>query len=170
MAQTGEGHHHRVHNIRHPLFPLATDMAAKAAEAHQPSLANDSSKPEPSLMTSESTHLLQGAHGYCNPEERLIEWARMSFKPDKSTSYSFTQLVWGNFSTAPLEMWWPSTYPSRSWRPGSAEGKYQHGILPPLLWPLLVYEVLITLVEINGEENEHKSSRSPIQERDCSTD
>ncbi len=130
-----------------------------------------------------TTTAVPGARWFLHGWERLMSWARMSFKPAKSRSLvlkkgkltdrfcfrlgeyqipSVTERPVKSLGKvfncrlndrdsvkatgADLEGWlWLRTVdksglPGRFW-------VYQHGILPRILWPLLIYEVPMTVVE-----------------------
>ncbi len=171
------------------LFVLAMNMIVKSAEVECRGPMSRSGTRQPPIrafmddltVTSASVPgcrwLLQGL-------QRLILWARMSFKPAKSRSLVLKKgKVADRFRFLTLE---GSQIPSVTERPVKSLGKifdsslkdtaalqqtrndvtnwliavdksglpgkyktwmYQHGILPRILWPLLVYEVPMTTVE-----------------------
>lgn len=108
--------------------------------------------------------------------EKLIKWARMSFKPAKSRSLvlkkgkvndrfrfsilarkipclgklfnsSFKDLSYVQSTCQELGSWLRAV--DKFGLPGKFKAWiYQHGILPSILWPLLVYEVPMSAVEV----------------------
>ncbi|XP_035688709.1 LOW QUALITY PROTEIN: uncharacterized protein LOC118424272 [Branchiostoma floridae] len=171
-----------------PLFALAMNMIVKGAEAGCRGPVSRSGTRQPpirafmddlTVMTATvpvCRWLLQGL-------ERLITWARMSFKPAKSRSlvlkkgkvaerFRFTlggtQILTVSekpvkslgkvFSSSlkdtasvqqtrsDLTTWLEGI--DKTGLPGSFKAwMFQHGVLPRVLWPLLVYEVPMTMVE-----------------------
>ncbi|KAI8506911.1 hypothetical protein Bbelb_153500 [Branchiostoma belcheri] len=171
-----------------PLFALAMNMLVKSAEEGCPGPMSKSGTRQPPIrafmddltVMAESVPvcrwLLQGL-------ERLITWARMSFKPAKSRSLvlkrgkvadRFRFTLGGTqiptVSEKPVKSLGKVFYSSlkdtasvqqirtelESWLkeidktglPGRFKAwMCQHGVLPRILWPLLVYEVPMTAVE-----------------------
>ncbi len=170
------------------LFALAMNMLVKSAEVECIGPLSRPGARQPPIRAfmddlTVTTTSVPGRRWLLQGLERLITWARMSFKPAKSRSlvlkkgkvtdrFRFTlgdtqipsvsekpvkslgKLFTGNLkdtaarqgTSDDLDMWLSAVDKSgllgkfKAWM-------YQHGILPRLLWPLLVYEVPITIVE-----------------------
>ncbi|XP_029943214.1 uncharacterized protein LOC115385372 [Salarias fasciatus] len=171
-----------------PLFSLAMNMIVKSAEVECRGPLSRSGTRQPPIrafmddLTVTSTSV-PGCRWLLQGLERLISWARMSFKPTKSRSLVLKKgrvadrcrfAIGG--TPIPTVMDKPvkslgkvfnsSLRDSDSLQKTKAEltswliaidksglpGKfktwiYQHGVLPRLLWPLLVYEVPMSTVE-----------------------
>ncbi|RXN12199.1 reverse transcriptase [Labeo rohita] len=170
------------------LFALAMNMMVKAAEIECRGPLSKSGVRQPPIRAfmdniTVTTTAVPGARWILQGLERLMVWARMSFKPEKSRSLvlkkgkvtdefrfrlgqhqipSFTEKPVKSLGKAfncslndrdsiretstDMEGWLRAV--DRSGLPGRFKAwVYQHGILPRLLWPLLIYEVPMTVVE-----------------------
>ncbi|XP_061571176.1 uncharacterized protein LOC133424524 [Cololabis saira] len=170
------------------LFALAMNMVVKAAETECRGPLSKSGTRQPPIRAfmddlTVTTTSVPGARWILQGLEKLISWARMSFKPTKSRAMvlkkgkvvdKFRFFVDGtaipSISEKPvkslgkvfdcslrdtaavrttikeLETW--LTAVDKSGLPGRFKAWiYQHGILPRVLWPLLVYEVPLSTVE-----------------------
>ncbi|RXN04375.1 reverse transcriptase [Labeo rohita] len=170
------------------LFALAMNMMVKAAETECRGPLSKSGVRQPPIRAfmddiTVTTTTVPGARWILQGLERLMVWARMSFKPGKSRSLvrkkgkvtdefrfrlgqhqipSVTEKPVKSLgkafscslndrdsireSSTDMEGWLRAV--DRSGLPGRFKAwVYQHGILPRLLWPLLIYEVPMTVVE-----------------------
>lgn len=172
-----------------PLFSLAMNMIVKSAEVECRGPLSRSGARQPPIRAfmddlTVMTTSVPGCRWLLQGLERLISWARMSFKPAKSRSLvlkkgkvadRFRFALGGTpiptvtekpvkslgkvFNSslrdsdallqakADLTSW--LTAIDKSGLPGKFKTCiYQHGVLPRLLWPLLVYEVPMSTVEM----------------------
>ncbi|KAI4876470.1 hypothetical protein NFI96_017397 [Prochilodus magdalenae] len=170
------------------LFALAMNMLVKAAETECRGPLSKSGIRQPPIRAfmddlTVTTTSVPGCRWILQGLEKLISWARMSFKPSKSRSMvlkrgkvvdKFRFVVDGEeipsitekpvmslgkaFNSSlqdkasvqttikKLESWLHAV--DKSGVPGRFKAwLYQHGILPRILWPLLVYEVPMSTVE-----------------------
>lgn len=171
-----------------PLFSLAMNMIVKSAEVECRGPLSRSGTRQPPIrafmddLTVTATSV-PGCRWLLQGLEKLISWARMSFKPAKSRSLvlkkgkvadRFRFAIGGTpiptvtekpvkslgkvFNSslrdadalqqtkAELTSWLAAI--DKSGLPGKFKTWiYQHGVLPRLLWPLLVYEVPMSTVE-----------------------
>lgn len=170
------------------LFALAMSMLVKAAEPECRGPLSKSGVRQPPIRAfmddlTVTTTAVPGARWILQGLERIMKWARMSFKPAKSRSLVIKKgRVTDRFrfslgedlipsvteksvkslgkvfncslkdadsikaTSADLESWLRSV--DKSDLPGRFKAwVYQHGILPRILWPLLIYEVPMTVVE-----------------------
>ena len=170
------------------LFALAMSMLVKAAETECRGPLSKSGVRQPPICAfmddlTVTTTSVPGCRWILQGLEKLIRWARMSFKPTKSRSMvlkrgkvvdRFRFFVDGTAIPAitekpvtslgktfdcslrdtasiqatitKLETW--LSVVDKSGLAGRFKAwLYQHGILPRILWPLLVYEVTISTVE-----------------------
>ncbi len=170
------------------LFALAMNMLVKAAETECRGPLSKSGVRQPPIRAfmddlTVTTTAVPGARWILQGLERLMSWARMSFKPVKSRSLVLKKgKVTDRFrfrlgehqipsvterpvkslgkafncrlndrdsikvTGADLEGWLRTV--DKSGLPGRFKAwVYQHGILPRILWPLLIYEVPMTVVE-----------------------
>ena len=97
--------------------------------------------------------------------ERLISWARMKFKPEKSRSLVLKKGKekpvkslgkWFDTSLKDTESITQMVIQGEEWMckfdrsglPGKYKAWcYQHGVLPRLLWPLMIYDVPLPIVD-----------------------
>ncbi|XP_048863711.1 uncharacterized protein LOC125738598 [Brienomyrus brachyistius] len=170
------------------LFALAMNMLVKAAEMECRGPLSKSGIRQPPIRAfmddlTVTTTSVPGCRWILQGLEKLICWARMSFKPIKSRSMvlkrgkvvdKFRFCVDGvtiptitekpvvslgkvfdcslrdtasvRITIKKLEAWLSTV--DKSGLPGRFKAwLYQHGILPRILWPLLVYEVTMSTVE-----------------------
>ncbi|XP_024141063.1 uncharacterized protein LOC112154399 [Oryzias melastigma] len=171
-----------------PLFSLAMNMIVKSAEVECRGPMSRSGTRQPPIrafmddLTVTATSV-PGCRWLLQGLERLISWARMSFKPAKSRSLvlkkgrvadNFRFTIGGTpiptvtenpvkslgkvFNSSlrdtialqqtreDLTTWLVAI--DKSGLPGKFKTwMYQHGVLPRLLWPLLIYEVPMSTVE-----------------------
>ncbi|XP_059199347.1 uncharacterized protein LOC131979398 [Centropristis striata] len=170
------------------LFALAMNMLVKAAEPECRGPLSKSGVRQPPIRAfmddlTVTTTAVPGARWILQGLERIMAWARMSFKPAKSRSLVLKKgKVTDRFrfslglhqipsvterpvksvgkvftcslkdadsikaTSADLEGWLRTV--DKSGLPGRFKAwVYQHGILPRILWPLLIYEVPMTVVE-----------------------
>ncbi|XP_049324773.1 uncharacterized protein LOC125789951 [Astyanax mexicanus] len=170
------------------LFALAMSMLVKAAETECRGPLSKSGVRQPPIRAfmddlTVTTTSVPGCRWILQGLEKLISWARMSFKPSKSRSmvlkrgkvldkfrFSVNGVVIPSITEKPvtslgkvfncslrdtasvqstikkLEAWLSTV--DKSGLPGKFKAwLYQHGILPRILWPLLVYEVTMSTVE-----------------------
>ena len=170
------------------LFALAMNMLVKSAEVECRGPLTNSGMRQPPIRAfmddlTVTTTSVPGCRWILQGLERLINWARMNFKPAKSRSLvvkkgkvtdQFRFSLGGiqipsvgekpvkslgkifdctlkdtaalRATTEELGTW--LTAVDKSGLPGKFKAWiYQHGILPRLLWPLLVYDVPMTTVE-----------------------
>lgn len=170
------------------LFALAMNMVVKAAETECRGPLSKSGVRQPPIRAfmddlTVTTTSVPGCRWILQGLERLIRWARMSFKPSKSRSMVLKRgKIVDRFQFRVDGI----TIPSITEKPVTSLGKtfdcslkdtasiqatikklgdwlsavdksglpgrfkawlYQHGILPRILWPLLVYEVSLSTVE-----------------------
>ena len=170
------------------LFSLAMNMIVKSAEVECRGPMSRSGTRQPPIrafmddLTVTATSV-PGCRWLLQGLERLISWARMSFKPAKSRSLVLKKgRVADQFCFAiggtpiPMVIEKPTkslgkifnsslrdtdalqqtksnltswlTAIDKSGLPGKFKAwMYQHGVLPRLLWPLLIYEVPMSTVE-----------------------
>ncbi|XP_061902037.1 uncharacterized protein LOC133649222 [Entelurus aequoreus] len=179
------------------LFALAMNMLVKSAEVECRGPLSKSGTRQPPIRAfmddlTVTTTSVSGCRWLLQGLDRLISWARMSFKPSKSRSLvlrkgkvtdrfrfsladtqipsvlekpvkSLGKLFTGDLKDTAarqatsdnLNMWLSAV--DKSGLPGKFKAWiYQHGILPRLLWPLLMYEFPMTIVE--GFERKISSS------------
>lgn len=97
-----------------------------------------------------STSQCQEERGSCKGLDELIRWAKTRLKPGKEEGQGNGQVQWQPKGSVQatcqgLESWLRAV--DRSGLPGMFNAWiYQHGILPRILWPLLVYELSIFIV------------------------
>lgn len=169
------------------LFSLTMNMLVKVGEPECCGPLSKSRVRQPPIRAfmddlMVTTTAAPGARWILQGLEKIMAWARMSFKPAKSrslvlkkgkvtdkfrfklgehqipsvTEKSVKSLKVFNCSlndrdsikatSADLEGWLKTM--DKSGLPGRFKAwVYQHGILPRLLWPLLIYEVPVTVVE-----------------------
>ncbi|XP_050957201.1 uncharacterized protein LOC127158092 [Labeo rohita] len=171
-----------------PLFSLAMNMIVKSAEVECRGPLSKSGTRQPPIRAfmddlTVTTTSVPGCRWLLQGLERLVSWARMSFKPAKSRSLvlkkgkvvdRFRFAIGGTpipsvteksvkslgkvFNSslrdtdalqqtrADLTTWLAAI--DKSGLPGKFKTWiYQHGVLPRILWPLLVYETPISTVE-----------------------
>ncbi|XP_053332775.1 uncharacterized protein LOC128506382 [Clarias gariepinus] len=171
------------------LFSLAMNMLTKSAESECRGPRMNSGQRQPSIRAfmddlTVTTESVPGCRWILKGLEKLMEWARMHFKPSKSRSMvlkkgkvddKFRFYIKGiaiptisekpvkslgkvfdsslkdsssiQSTCAELDGWLKSV--DKSGLPGKFKAwVYQHGILPRILWPLLIYSVPISTVEI----------------------
>ncbi|XP_053339380.1 uncharacterized protein LOC128510861, partial [Clarias gariepinus] len=172
-----------------PLFSLAMNMIVKSAEVECRGPLSKSGTRQPPIRAfmddlTVTTTSVPGCRWLLQGLERLISWARMSFKPVKSRSLvlkkgkvvdRFRFTIGGTpipsvtekpakslgkvFNSslrdtdalqqirADLTIWLAAI--DKSGLPGKFKTWiYQYGVLPRILWPLLVYEVPMSIVEM----------------------
>ncbi|XP_067296477.1 uncharacterized protein [Pseudorasbora parva] len=171
------------------LFSLAMNMIVKSAEVECRGPKSKSGTRQPPIRAfmddlTVMTTSVPGCRWLLQGLERLISWARMSFKPAKSRSLVLKK---GKVSDRFRFTLGETMIPSVTEKPAKSLGKffdsslkdsaaikqtkcdlttwliaidrsglpgkfktwiYQHGVLPRILWPLLVYEVPISTVEV----------------------
>ncbi|XP_054628013.1 uncharacterized protein LOC129179159 [Dunckerocampus dactyliophorus] len=170
------------------LFALAMNMVVKAAERECRGPLSKSGIRQPPIRAfmddlTVTTTSVPGGRWILQGLEKLISWARMSFKPIKSRAMvlkkgkvvdKFRFFVDGTaipsitekpvkslgkifdcslrdsasiqITIKELETWLSAV--DKSGLPGRFKAWiYQHGVLPRVLWPLLVYEVPLSTVE-----------------------
>ncbi|XP_061896833.1 uncharacterized protein LOC133645919 [Entelurus aequoreus] len=171
------------------LFSLAMNMIVKSAEVECRGPKSRSGTRQPPIRAfmddlTVMTTSVPGCRWLLQGLERLITWAKMSFKPAKSRSlvlkkgkvadhFRFTvggyliptvterpvkslgkifdsslkDAVALQQTKSDLTSW--LTAIDKSGLPGKFKAwMYQHGVLPRILWPLLIYEVPMTTVEV----------------------
>ncbi len=170
------------------LFSLAMNMLTKSAEPECRGPKTKSAQRQPPIRAfmddlTVTTESVAGCRWILKGLEKLMEWARMRFKPAKSRSmvlrrgkvddksrFSVAGATIPTVTEKPvkslgkvfdstlrdaasiqstcseLDRWLNSV--DRSGLPGKFKAwLYQHGFLPRILWPLLVYEVPISTVD-----------------------
>ncbi|XP_060938981.1 uncharacterized protein LOC133018922 [Limanda limanda] len=170
------------------LFSLAMNMLTKSAEPECRGPRTNSGQRQPPIRAfmddlTVMTESVPGCRWILRGLEKLVEWARMRFKPAKSRSmvlrkgkvedkfrFNITGTAIPTITEKPvkslgkvfdcslrdttsiqstcteLDGWLKSV--DKSGLPGKFKAwVYQHGILPRILWPLLVYAVPISTVE-----------------------
>ncbi|XP_061925310.1 uncharacterized protein LOC133664585 [Entelurus aequoreus] len=171
------------------LFSLAMNMLTKSAEPECRGPRTNSGQRQPPIRAfmddlTVMTESVPGCRWILKGLEKLVEWARMRFKPAKSRSmvlkkgkvedkfrFNITGTAIPTISEKPvkslgkvfdcslrdttsiqstcaeLDGWLKSV--DKSGLPGKFKAWiYQHGILPRILWPLLIYSFPISTVEI----------------------
>ncbi|KAK7915664.1 hypothetical protein WMY93_011425 [Mugilogobius chulae] len=170
------------------LFSLAMNMIVKSAEPECRGPKSKSGQRQPPIRAfmddlTVTTESVSGCRWILQGLQKLVKWARMSFKPAKSRSmvlrkgsvdskfqFSIAGTAIPTISEKPvkslgkvfdsslkdtesikvtiasLDTWLKAV--DRSGLPGKFKAWiYQHGVLPRILWPLLIYEVPITTIE-----------------------
>ncbi|KAL7849539.1 hypothetical protein SRHO_G00211620 [Serrasalmus rhombeus] len=100
-----------------------------------------------------TTESVPGCRWILKGFEKLMKWARMRFEPAKSRSMvlrkgkgSLKDSTSIQSTCAELDGWLKSV--DKSGLPGKFKAwVYQHGVLPRILWPILVYAIPICTAE-----------------------
>ncbi|KAK7916460.1 hypothetical protein WMY93_012221 [Mugilogobius chulae] len=170
------------------LFSLAMNMIVKSAEPECRGPKSKTGQRQPPIRAfmddlTVTTESVSGCRWILQGLQKLVEWARMNFKPAKSRSmvlrkgkvdnkcqFSIAGTTIPTITEKPvkslgkvfdsslkdtesikatiesLDIWLKAV--DRSGLPGKFKAWiYQHGVLPRILWPLLIYEVPISTIE-----------------------